>query len=106
MSDALHRLQDWQDTMQAVDISLQTLTELLGYEPEAPLIAAVHALQGLATRQAAELTDTPLDLLEAWWMEHHFGERPMRAGLQGEALRDIGTLEELVTLICDDEEAA
>ena len=64
-------------------------------------IAINHDPEGLATRQVAEMTDTPIDWLEAWWMEHHFGERPMRAGLVGEELRDIVTLEELVELICD-----
>ena len=101
----LTRLQAWQDCMHELEQQTDTLIELTGSTPEAsPLLCAIQALQGLATRQVAEMTDTPIDWLEAWWMEHHFGERPMRAGLVGEELRDIVTLEELVELICDCEE--
>lgn len=105
MTNRLATLQAWQECMQEIEQQTDALIELTGSTPEAsPLLCAIHALQGLATRQAAELTDTTADWLEAWWMEHRFGERPLRAGLVGDALRDIATLEELVALICDDEE--
>ena len=100
----LHHLRQWQSAMQAAEQRLDALSELTGINPEAPLFEAIYNLMGLATRQAADLTGASLEWLEPWWLEHAFGARPMQAGLVGEELRDIVTLEELVELICDCEE--
>ena len=95
-------LEEWQSTVQPMDAALEELARIVGREPEAPLMAAAHALQGLATRQAAALIGTTPDWLEAWWLEHGFGERPMRAGLVGEPLREIATPEDLAALMTAD----
>ena len=100
----LHHLRQWQSAMQAAEQRLDALSELTGINPEAPLFETIYNLMGLATRQVADLTGASLEWLESWWLEHAFGARPMQAGLVGEELRDMATLEELVALICDCEE--
>lgn len=70
--------------------------------PESPAINAIYSVMGLATRQAADLVGCSADWLNAWWLEHRFGERPMMAGLPGQPLREIKTIEELAALILDD----
>jgi hypothetical protein len=98
----LHHLRQWQSAMQAAEQRLDELSELTGINPEAPLFESLYGLMGLATRQAADLTGASLEWLEPWWLEHAFGARPMQAGLHGEPLRTLGTIEELVQLIADD----
>ena len=71
----LHHLRQWQSAMQAAEQRLDALSELTG---------------------------ASLEWLEPWWLEHAFGARPMQAGLHGEPLRTLGTIEELVQLIADD----
>lgn len=104
-SAALQHLRPWQDAMQALEEQLQALIHLLDCHPESPLITAIHALQGLATRQTAALAGTTDDWLEAWWLEADFGANPLKAGLVGEPLRTITMLEELVALVIDDLQA-
>ena len=91
-SERLRILLEWQTTM--------------GATPESKLVDAVSNLQMLATKQASRLTDVGYEMLEAWWLEHDLGDKPMKAGLKDEPLRDIKTLEELMALICDDEVVA
>lgn len=105
-SAALQHLRPWQDAMQALEEQLQALIRLLDCHPESPLITAIHALQGLATRQAAALAGTTDDWLEAWWLEADFGANPIKAGLVDEPLRTLSTLEDLVELVIDDLRAA
>lgn len=104
--EVVRRLHEWQDAMRDMEGALDGLRTLTGCEPESPLVSGVLALQGLATRQTAELIGTAPEWLETWWLEHNFGERPLRAGLVGEPLRTISTLEELVALIVEDCEGA
>lgn len=102
----LAHLDEWQDAMRTCDAHMGALADLLDASPESKLFTAVAGMQGLLTRQVAELCCITLDWLEAWWIEHDFGATAMHAGLKDEPLREISTLEELVDLICDDEEAA
>jgi hypothetical protein len=96
-------LKAWQERMQACEAATDDLIRLTMAAPESPLINSVYSVMGLATRQASDLVGCTDEWLSAWWLEHKFGERPMQAGLTGEPLRDISTLDELVALICDDE---
>lgn len=104
--EILHHLSAWQDAMREVDKQYEKMYALMGVAPESPLWKAVGDMQNLLTDQAADLCCIGADWLMAWWLEHQFGETPMKAGLHGEELREIRTLEELVALICDDTEAA
>jgi len=92
-------LTTWQERMQACESVTVDLIALTGAAPESRLIDAIYSVMGLATRQAADLIGCAEEYLTAWWLEHQFGERPMQAGLVGEPLRNIRTIEELAALI-------
>lgn len=99
----LHTLTLWQERMQAAEDAADQLRALTGGSPESPIFAGIYGLMGLCTRQTAELAACSSDWLEAWWLDHQFGARPMQAGLAGQPLRQITTLPDLAALIFDDE---
>jgi len=95
-------LTEWQERMQACDRALAELSAVVGSSPEGPLQSAVSALMGMLTAQVAQRCGFGGEWLEAWWIEHQFGARPMQAGLVGEPMRDLRTLDDLLALIVDD----
>lgn len=97
-----HAINKWQATMQAAEAAMDDLMKLTGAAPESPLFSAVYALQGLATKQAAEIMGCSPDWLEAWWVEHYFGEKPFKVRFPGGAWREITTLEDFAQSIADD----
>lgn len=99
----LAMLKTWQERMQACEAATDDLIRLTMAAPESPLIDAIYSVMGLATRQAADLVGCVDEWLTAWWLEHSFGERPMKAGLVGEPQRELKTLDDLAALIFDDE---
>lgn len=101
-ADALTVLERWQERMQEIEAQMDALGALLQHAPEAPLPNAVGALMSAYTHNVSRLIGCSDEWLTAWWLEHSFGERPMRAGLTGEPLRTITTLTELVRLIVND----
>ena len=103
-TEILRHLSAWQAAMREVDKQMHALDKVTGCHPESLLSEAIGDMQALLTRQAAELCSIGDDWLMAWWLEHDFGTTPMKAGLVGEELREIRTLEGLVALICDDTE--
>lgn len=101
----LHTITLWQERMQDAEHAAEALRALTGGDSESPLFAAIYHLQGLCTRQTADLIGISSDWLEAWWLDHNFGERPLQAGLVGQPQRNITTLPELLALIFEDEAA-
>lgn len=102
----LQILREWEERMKACDDALADLILLTGAAPESKMVTSTHGVMGLATSYAAALVECSPDWLESWWLDRSFGETPMKAGLAGEPLRDIRTIEELAALIFDDEEHA
>lgn len=87
----------------AVDIEAcaAALGELVGMQPESRVMAALFGTLGAYMRALGE----PLGIdgwLEWWWLECGLGERPKQAGLRGEALRDVSTIDDLVRIVIDD----
>ena len=95
---ALSLAETWEAAMVELDAQMDSLTTLVGVAPESPLPAAIYRLQGAYTRAVSDLLGISSEWLEAWWLEHNYGERPMQAGLKGEPLRNITTLAELLAL--------
>lgn len=105
MTTREHRLQimtEWGGRMKDCEEAVSVLVELTGASPESKLIDAIYRVMGLATRQASDLIGCADEWLTAWWLEHQFGEVPMKAGLSGQPLREIRTIEDLAALIFDD----
>lgn len=96
----------WQTAMVELDAQMDSLTSLVGVAPESPLPAAIYKLQGAYTRAVSAMLGISDEWLEVWWLEHNYGDRPMKAGLKGEPLRNITTLAELLALVRDDQEAS
>ncbi len=91
----------WHSRMRALDEQFDTLSKLLQCTLESPFGAALSDLQHAYTLTVSEMIggNATTDLLEAWWTEHHFGDRAMRAGLAGEPMREITTIDELAEFI-------
>lgn len=104
--EALSQVDTWQSVMIELDAQMDSLTSLVGVAPESPLPAAIYRLQGAYTRAVSDLLGISSEWLEVWWMEHDYGERPMKAGLKGDPLRNITTLAELLALVRDAQEAS
>lgn len=102
LEEITRRLREWQENMQATDEVMDALMTTVGCVPEAPLHSTISALQGLVTRQLAELIGTTEDWLGNWWLEDGFGEKPFNVRLPGEDWREITNIEELAKAIFDD----
>lgn len=96
-----HQLNRWQHVMQAVDEKMSALYALTGYT-DGPLSHAIGELQEEYTRLLAEHLDWDSDALQDWWLEHEFGANPMRAGFEGEDMREISGNADLARFIHDD----
>lgn len=99
----LAALETWQATMRDVEAGYRELRRTLGSDPDAPLPAAISAMQSDYTASVAARCRVSADWLEAWWLECDLGERPLRAGIVGEPVRTITSLAELLALIIDDD---
>lgn len=89
-----------------LDAQVDSLTSLVGVAPESPLPAAIYKMQGDYTRVVSDLLGISDEWLMTWWLEYNHGDRPMKAGLKGEPLRNITTLADLLALVRDDGEVA
>lgn len=104
--DALGLAETWEAAMVELDAQMDSLMSLVGVAPESPLPAAIYKLQRAYTRAVSDLLGISDEWLEVWWLEYNHGERPMKAGLKGEPLRNITTLAELLALVLDAQEAS
>jgi len=92
----------WQKTMQECDGRMDQLAELTGVADESPLIEAVYSVMGRYTTAIADLIGWDDETLSAWWIDHHFGEKPMGIGFPGEELRTIADIDVLADFIVED----
>ena len=94
-------LRDWQAAMGAAEQQMQALSRVTGLVPESRLCRAICNLQRAYTLTLAALIggDITAEILEAWWTEHNFGARTMRAGLAGEDLRELDTVDDLAAFL-------
>ncbi|WP_156820696.1 hypothetical protein [Thioalkalivibrio thiocyanodenitrificans] len=92
---------DFHTAVSGADGALDRLSDLLGVSPESDLCSNVWAMAG-AYKGALDAAYGIGGWLEWWWLECRLGEQPMQAGLPGEELRTIATIDDLVKLITDD----
>jgi len=95
-------LRDWHARMAEMEKQVGTLMALLQAAPESALVSSVYAVAGMATEATAARIGCCQEWLDAWWLEHNFGEHDMKAGLRNERLRTIETIDDLADLIFDD----
>ena len=98
----LNHITSWQDRMVECERQFGEFVALTGSTPESPLAAAVYGLMGGYTNTVSNLIAYDNYVLEAWWLEHNFGEKPMKIGFHNEPMRSISTIQELASFIAED----
>lgn len=94
-------IRDFHERVSEIESVTDAMSEVLSMAPECALHSAILALIG-GYRDALGAAYSIDGWLEWWWLECGLGSKPMRAGLAGEELRAIATIDDLVRLICDD----
>ena len=94
-------LRDWHWRMKACSEALAEFMSLTGSHPESRLMLAVQHVMIMATEHTAKLFGCSSEWLDYWWSEDAFGERPMKAGLVGEDMREIRTVDELAAFLIE-----
>lgn len=95
-------LKQWEEAAKGAHAYMEKVSCLLEVEPESPLRETLFALSTFAWTQVAEKIGCSTEWLELWVIEHEFGKSPMRAGLKGEPMRTITTIDGLADLILAD----
>lgn len=95
-------LKQWHDAMVECESRMEELAALTGHVVESPLGDAVYHIMGKYTATVADLIGWDAETLSAWWLEHKFGETPMRIGFGGEPLRTIVDINALAEFVADD----
>lgn len=92
-------LQAWDRVQKGLDAQLDLLYDLMGCEPESPLLEAIYRLAEAHTDAIARIVGDDTKALEWWAVECRFGENPMQAAIHGKKLRPISNLKQLAALI-------
>lgn len=103
MSTAIEQaIRDFHARVTEAEQVLDVLNDVLEMRPEGRLYSAVWALIG-GYLDALDASHPGIGgWLEWWWNECRLGTRPLHAGLAGEELRMIATIDDLVRLVCED----
>lgn len=94
-------IRTWHDRLYALEEQLGALRDLLQMAPEAPLNEACWALAGGYIAEIDRRWGIG-DWLDCWWHECRLGESPGHAGLIGEPMREIKTIDDLIAIVTDD----
>ena len=101
MEKAEKQIREFHARVTEIERVTDAMNSFLSMTPESVLNAAIWALVGGYT-DAIDAAYNIGGWLEWWWLECRLGKNPMQAGLAGEELRTISTIDDLVRLICDD----
>lgn len=91
----------WHQRVRALKEELSALIDLLQMAPEAPLNEAAWGLVG-GYIAALDARWGIGGWLEWWWHECKLGDRPLEAGIVGEPMRTIRTIDDLIAIVTDD----
>lgn len=94
-------VREFHERVTEVERVIDALNQSLMMQPESELCSSVWALVG-GYKDALGAAYSIDPWLEWWWLECGLGTKPMQAGLAGEELRTIATVDDLVQLILDD----
>ena len=98
--EILTELQAWERVQKGLDAQLDLLYDLVGCEPESPLLIAIYTLGEAYTDAVARIVGDTSGAMEWWARECDFGNNPLSAG-KGDKIRPIKTLKQLAGLICE-----
>lgn len=91
----------WHEAVVDLESKIDALDEVLDIAPESPLRLAIWSLVGGYIRALDHAWDIG-GWLEWWWEELRMGECPSQAGLKGQEMRSIATLDDLIKIALDD----
>ncbi len=94
-------IRSFHERVTEIERVFDTLNSVLYIQPESDFHNAINSLIG-GYINALGAAYSINGWLEWWWFECSLGGSPNRAGLAGEELRTIETIDDLVKLICDD----
>ena len=97
--EILAELQQWQTTQKALDAQLDKLYDLLGCEPDSPLLEVIYRLAEAHTDAIARIIGDDTKAMDWWAIECRFGDNPMQAAVHGKKMRLISNLKQLAALI-------
>ena len=87
-----------QALIQPVDSAIDQLSKLV-LSHEGPLFDAVGRLTDELVRRVAASTQMDYDLLQDWWLTHHFGATPMTVILDGGPPRQLHNNADMATFL-------
>lgn len=87
-----------QALIQPVDSAIDQLSMLV-HSHEGPLFDAVGRLTDELVRRVAASTQMDYDLLQDWWLTHHFGATPMTVIVDGGPPRQLHNNADMATFL-------
>lgn len=99
--EILAELQHWQTTQQALEVQLDLLYDLVGCQPESPLLEAIYKVAEAHTDAIARIIGDDTGAVAWWKYDCRFGDNPMQAAIHGKKLRLISSLKHLAGLIAE-----
>jgi hypothetical protein len=94
-------VREFDEQARAVEALIDSLRDVFDPAPESRVCQVPWDLLGAYIR-AIDAKHHIGGWLEWWWAECRLGETPLAAGLPGEAMREIATVDDFVRLVCDD----
>ena len=104
-AEKLAKLQAWEERVKAISAVYEADRLACGALIESPRWEAVYGLLSAHTMMVAQaIAPDDADATEVvewldWWQELDFGAKPKHAGLVGQEMREIRTLEDLLWII-------
>lgn len=92
-------LQQWQDVQKSMDAQLDLLYDLVGCQPDSPLLAAIYKVADAHTNAVARIIGDDTKAMDWWKFECRFGDNPMQAAIHGKKMRVVSNLKQLAGLI-------
>lgn len=94
-------VREFDEQARAVEALIDSLRDVFDPAPESRICQVPLDLLGAYIR-ALDAKHHIGGWLEWWWLECRLGENPLAAGLPGEAMREIATVDDFVRLVCDE----
>ena len=101
MSEIEKAVREFDEQARAVESLIDSMRAVFDLAPESRVCQVQWDLLGAYIR-ALDAKHHIGGWLDWWWTECRLGESPMGAGLHGEPMREIATVDDLVRLVCDD----
>lgn len=98
MNDKLQALKKWEGAMCDSIKSLDKLIEVVGLDPDGPLVTSIFEMQRVLTQMTAEQVGDKAEWLAWYATENGMGEKGYTAGFKG-AKQRIDSVEKLLELI-------